>query len=175
MEITEEELKQKITNAVSEATKGMLTQDQFNKTLSARINEEKEKHKKDLEEHDRIAKMTAEEKQKHDFESVSQERDELKKQIAEIEHKQKILKLMTDKKIDVGFYDMFSNVSDYEQAGAVMDKFSKTIQDSIEKAIEDKLKPNVPSTGTNNDNKTNPNAAINNSIRAALGYSTKGE
>lgn len=174
MEISEEDLNKKIADAISEATKGMLTQEQFNKTLSARINEEKEKHKKDLEEHDRIAKMTAEEKQKHDFETVSQERDALKKQLADKEHKEKILKLMSDKKIDSSFYEMFSNVADFEQASVVMDKFSETIKNSIDKAVEEKLKPNIPSTNPNN-NSTTPNAAINNSIRAALGYSTQGD
>lgn len=174
MEITDEELKKKIADAVADATKGMLTQEQFNKTLSARINEEKEKHRKDLEEHDRVAKMTAEEKQKHDFETISQERDALKKQLAEKEHKEKILKLMSGKKIDTSFYELFSNVADYEQAGAAMDKFSETIKQNVDKAVEDKLKPNVPANNNNTD-KTNPNANMNKAIRDALGYSTKGD
>ena len=50
MEITEEELNKKIADAVAEAKKGLLTQDQFNEAISKRIGEVNEKHKKELEE-----------------------------------------------------------------------------------------------------------------------------
>lgn len=171
MEITDEELKKKIDEAVAEKTKGLFTQEQVNKAISTRINEEKEKHKKDIEERERVAKMTAEEKQKHDLEIISQERDEYKKQLAEKEHKEKILTLMSDKKIDSGFFELFAGVSDYEKACAAMDKFNDTIKSNVDKAVEGKLKPNIPSSDKHNNDTNNPNAAINQSIRAALGYS----
>lgn len=152
MEITEEELKKKIESAQAEATKGLLTQEDFDKALSKRINELTEKHKKELDEKEKILKMSAEEKQKHDFEVLTKERDELKSSLAEKEHREKLLTMMSEKKVDNSFYDVFSGVADLEQAGKLMDTLKEQMKSAIDKAVEDKLKPNVPSTnGNGND------------------------
>ena len=82
MEITEEELNKKIAEAQAEAKKGLLTQDDFDKALSKRINELTEKHKKDLEEKEKILKMSEDERRKHDFEVLTKERDELKSSLS---------------------------------------------------------------------------------------------
>lgn len=153
MEITEEELKKKIDEAVASATKGLLTQDQFNEAISKRISEVNEKHKKELEEKEKVAKMTAEEKQKHDFEALAKERDELKNSLAQKEHKEKLTSLMGEKKIDNSFYDMFSGINDLEKAGAMMDNFNKSFENKLNKAIDEKISPHVPNkdTGTTDD------------------------
>lgn len=151
MEISEEDLKQKIAEAQAEAKKGLLTQEDFDKALSKRINELTEKHKKDLEEKEKTAKMTAEEKQKHDFEVLTKERDELKNSLAQKEHKEKLLSLMTEKKVDNSFYEMFSNVTDIEKAGQMMDKFNETLKAQVDAEVDKKLNPHVPSSGGNNN------------------------
>ena len=149
MEITEEELNKKIADAQAEAKKGLLTQDDFDKALSKRINELTEKHKKDLEEKEKILKMSEDERRKHDFEVLTKERDELKTSLQEKEHKEKLLSLMTEKKVDNSFYDMFSAVSDLEVAGQMMDKLNENVKTAIDSEVEKKLKTNVPSTGGN--------------------------
>ena len=152
MEISEEELKKKIDDAVAEATKGLLTQEQFDKSLSERLNKEKEKHKKELEEKEKTAKMSAEEKMKHDFDMVTKERDELKSSLAAKEHKEKLTGMMAEKKIDNSFYSMFSGIQDMDEAGKVMDKFNETLKSKVDAEVEGKLKSNVPGGNNGNDN-----------------------
>ena len=150
MELSEEELNKKIAEAQAEAKKGLLTQEDFDKALSKRINELTEKYKKDLEEKEKTAKMTAEEKQKHDFEVLTKERDELKSSLAEKEHKEKLLSLMSEKKVDNSFYEMFSSVADIEKAGQMMDKFNETLKSQVDAEVEKKINPHVPSSNGNN-------------------------
>lgn len=149
MEITEEELNKKIADAQAEAKKGLLSQEDFDKAMSKRINELTEKHKKELEEKEKTLKMTAEEKQKHDFEVLTKERDELKSSLEAKEHKEKLLSLMTEKKVDNSFYDMFSGVADLDKAGQMMDKFNENFKTAVDTEVESKLKSNVPSSGGN--------------------------
>lgn len=150
MEITEEELKKKIEEAVAESRKGLLTQDQVNEIVAKRLSEANDKHKKEIEERERIAKMSAEEKQKHDFEEMQKERDEFKQQLAQKEHKEKIINLMTEKKIDSSLYDVFSGITDLDVAGNMMNKFNETVTEKVNAEVDKKIKPNVPSVGNNN-------------------------
>ena len=73
MEYTEEQkadiLKQ-IEDATKKAVEGLLNQDQVNEVVSKRIKEVNDKHTKDLEEKEKVAKMSAEEKIKHEIESL---------------------------------------------------------------------------------------------------------
>lgn len=152
MEITEEELNKKIAEAQAEATKGLLTQDDFDKALSKRINELSEKHKRELEEKEKVLKMSEEERRKHDFEVLTKERDDLRTSLQAKEHKEQLLTLMADKKVDNSFYELFQSVTDLEQAGQMMDKLNANVKTAVDSEVEKRLKPNVPSSGgTNND------------------------
>lgn len=151
MEITEEELNKKIAEAQAEAKKGLLTQDDFDKALSKRINELSEKHQKELEEKEKVLKMSEEERRKHDFETLTKERDELKNSLQAKEHKEQLLTLMADKKVDNSFYELFQNVTDLEQAGQMMDKLNANVKTAVDSEVEKRLKPNVPSSGGNNN------------------------
>lgn len=151
MEISEEDLKKKIDEAVSNATKGLFTQEQLDKVISERVNQLNDKHKKELEEKEKVAKMSAEEKLKHDFEEMTKERDELKSSLAAKDFKEKLTALMSEKKIDNSFYEMFSGINDLEKAGVVMDKFNETLKSKVDSEVEVKLNPNVPK-GNNNEN-----------------------
>lgn len=144
MEISEEDLKKKIDEAVSNATKGLFTQEQLDKVISERVNQLNDKHKKELEEKEKVAKMSAEEKLKHDFEEMTKERDELKSSLAAKDFKEKLTALMSEKKIDNSFYEMFSGMNDLEKAGVLMDKFNETLKSKVDAEVEGKLNPNVP-------------------------------
>jgi hypothetical protein len=149
MEISEEELKKKIDEAIAESKKGMFNQEQLNEIVAKRLGEANDKHKKELEEREKIAKMSAEEKQKHDFEVITKERDEFKTKLAERDHKDKILGLMTEKKIDSSLYDIFSNMNDLDKAGQMMDKYNETLASSVSAEVDKKIKPNVPNANGN--------------------------
>lgn len=148
MEITDEELKKKIEEAVATATKGLLTQEQFDESLKKRLSEKEAKHKAELEEVQKTAKMSAEEKQKHDFDELTKERDELKGLLAKKEHTENLSKLMSEKKIGSEFLPMFSNISDLKEAGEMMDKFNSTFEERIKAEKENLISPHTPSTQT---------------------------
>ena len=152
MEISEEELKKKIDDAVAEATKNLFTQEQLDKVISDRVNQLNDKHKKELEEKEKVAKMSAEEKLKHDFDEMTKERDELKSSLAAKERKEKLTSMMAEKKIDNSFYQMFSGIEDMGEAGKMMDKFNETLKSKVDAEVEEKLKPNVPSGNQGNEN-----------------------
>lgn len=149
MEISEEDLKKKIDEAIAEAKKGLFTQEQLDKVVSDRVNQLNDKHKKELEEKEKVAKMSAEEKLKHDFEEMTKERDELKSSLAAKDRKEKLTSLMAEKKIDNSFYEMFSGIEDLEKAGSMMDKFNETFKSKVDAEVEGKINPNVP--GKNNN------------------------
>ena len=146
MELSEEELKKKLDEAVANATKGLLSQEQFDKTLKERLSEKDAKHKAELEEIKRTEKMSAEEKQKHDFEALTKERDELKGLLAKKEHDENIGKLMAEKKIGNEFRQMFIGISDVEQAGALMDEFNKSFEAKLKAEKDELIKPHTPNT-----------------------------
>lgn len=60
----------------------------------------------------------------------------------------KIEALMSDKKIDNSFYEVFSGVTDYEKVSGLMDKFNENIQKQVDGKVDEKLKPNVPNKPT---------------------------
>lgn len=152
MEITEEELQKKLDEAVAKATKSMLSQEQFDEALKKRLSEKEAKHKAEMEELKKTADMSAEEKQKHAFDELTKERDELKGLLAKKEHLENLTKLMTEKKVGAEFLPMFSGISDLKEAGDVMDKFNQAFDERVKKAKDELIAPHTP----NVQNNTNP-------------------
>lgn len=144
MEISEEDLKKKLDEAVANATKGLLTQEQLNEIVQKRLSEKEAKHKAELEEVQKTAKMSAEEKQKHDFENLTKERDELKGLLAQKEHSEGLARLMNEKKIGAEFSEMFSGISDLKTAGEMMDKFNAKFTERLNAEKEALLNPHTP-------------------------------
>ena len=152
MEITDEELQKKLDEAVAKATKGLLSQEQFDEALKKRLSEKEAKHKAELDELKKTADMSAEEKQKHALDELTKERDELKGLLAKKEHIENLTKLMTEKKVSSEFLPMFSNISDIKEAGALMDKFNQAFDAKIKAEKEALINPHTPSIQTT----TNP-------------------
>ncbi|MCX4348367.1 MAG: DUF4355 domain-containing protein [Alphaproteobacteria bacterium] len=175
MEISEEDLKKRLDEAAAKAREGMLTQEDVDKAISKRVAEIKKKHNEELEDERNKAKMSAEELQKHELEKIKAEKAELEKTLKAKEHSEKIVKLMSEKEIDTEFLDLFSGISDIDVASATMDKFCEKLKSKVNAAVDSKIKSHVPDTNTGNSSNPNPNAAINNQIRAALGRYVDGE
>lgn len=173
MEISEEELKKKLDEAAVKAREGMLTQEDVNKTISQRIAEIKKKHTEDLEDERNKAKMSAEELQRHELEKIKAEKVELEKTLQLKEHSEKITKLMSERKIDAEFFDMFSGISDITVASTTMDKFCEKVKTKIDTEVDGKIKPHVPDTNSGARNATSINAVMNQQIRSAAGYTTQ--
>ena len=152
MELTEEELQKKLDEAVANAKKGLLSQEQFDEALKKRLSEKEAKHKAELEEMKKTADMSAEEKQKHAFDELTKERDELKGLLAKKEHLENLTKLMTEKKVSAEFLPMFSGISDIKEAGDMMDKFNQAFAEKVKQAKDELIAPHTPSI----QNNTNP-------------------
>lgn len=167
MELTEEELEQKINDAVKAKTEGLFTQDQVNAAISNRLKEEKQKFEKELADREKKASMDASQLEKYEREKLESENKELKSKIQQKEHAETISKLMADKKIDAGFFDTFSGISDIEQAKIQMDKFNETLSQKVSAEIDGKIKAHVPSAPPNNA--TDDNMTMNAAIRSAAG------
>lgn len=151
MELTDEELQKKLDEAVAKATKGLLSQEQFDEALKKRLSEKEAKHKAELEEAQKTASMTAEEKQKHAFEELAKERDELKGLLAKKEHIENLTKLMTEKKVGSEFLPMFSNISDLKEASEMMDKFNEAFDAKIKAEKESLINPHTPNIQISNN------------------------
>lgn len=150
MEITEEELQKKLDEAVAKASKGMLSQEQFDEALKKRLSEKEAKHKAELEELKKTADMSAEEKQKHALDELTKERDELKGLLAKKEHLENLTRLMAEKKVGTEFLPMFSEISDIKEAGAMMDKFNEAFEAKIKAEKEALISPHTPSVQNKN-------------------------
>jgi hypothetical protein len=150
MEYTEEQkadIQKQIDEAKKEATKGFLSQEQFDKALSKRIGEIQSKHEAEIKEKEETAKMDASTKMKHDMEKLQKalkEKDDILKQK---EHHEGIRNLMAEKNIGKDFFDMFVGLQDMEKAGVMMDKFNETTKSEVDKAVDSKINPHVPKTG----------------------------
>ena len=151
MELTDEELQKKLDEAVAKATKGLLSQEQFDEALKKRLSEKEAKHKAELEEIQKTASMTAEEKQKHAFEELAKERDELKGLLAKKEHIENLTKLMSEKKVGSEFLPMFSSISDLKQASEMMDKFNEAFDAKIKAEKESLINPHTPNIQISNN------------------------
>lgn len=148
MEYTEEQ-KADIQKQIEEATKGLLNQEQIDAIVSKRVKDLSDKHAKDLEEKEKIAKMTADEKIKHELEQYKTQLAEKDSLLAQKEHKEKLSALMGEKKVSNEFFDMFANVTDLEKAGALMDKFNESFTAKLNTEIDNKITPHAPSKQTN--------------------------
>lgn len=143
----EEELQKKLDEGVTKDIK-LLSQEQFDKILKERLAEKEAKHRAELEEVQKTAKMSAEEKQHHDFEALAKERDELKGLLAQKEHDENITKLMGEKKICNEFKQMFIGIPDIKQAGELMEEFNKTFEAKLKAEKENLINPHTPKIQT---------------------------
>ncbi len=68
--------------------------------------------------------MSADEKIKHELETVQKELEATKGVLSKKEHSEALVKLMNEKKISPEFFDVFSEMSDLEKASGAMDNFN---------------------------------------------------
>lgn len=136
---SEEELQEAINKAVAEATKGMLTKDKVNEIVKAEKAKEAER-----------AKMTAEE-------LAEEERKETQEKLAAAQEEIRVMKLSNDtsklldeKEIPQHFAE-FLMKDDLETTKENVEKFKKTYEEDIKKAVKEALKTDTPKTGNESE------------------------
>lgn len=112
-----------------------------------------EKKDKEIEEAKKLEKMSAQEKAEHKNAELQREIDELKREKALSEMSKEARKLLAEKNIAVSDDILARLVStDATETKAAIDSFAKLFSESVEKAVTERLRGNVPATGTANNN-----------------------
>lgn len=139
-----------IDKAVAEATKGMLSQDEVNKIVEKRLAREKEKAEKERTQAEELAKLSAEERAKKEFEiemaektaKYEEQMQEFAKMKADFEKTQllaQVQKELNDRNLPIGMANQLVG-KDAEESMKNIQTFESDWNTSLQKAIDDKLK-----------------------------------
>lgn len=112
-----------------------------------------EKKDKEVEEAKKLEKMSAEEKIAHERDSIKAELDELKREKALSEMSKTARKLLSEKNITISD-DLLSLMvtTDATETKAAIDSFAKLFSESVENAVKERVRGEVPTAGTANPN-----------------------
>lgn len=112
-----------------------------------------EKKDKEVEEAKKLEKMSAEEKIAHERDSIKAELDELKREKALSEMSKTARKLLSEKNITISD-DLLSLMvtTDATETKAAIDSFAKLFTESVENAVKERVRGEVPTAGTASNN-----------------------
>ena len=158
-----------IDKAVAEATKDMLSQDKVNEIVEKRLAREREKAEKERTQAEELAKLSAEERKQKEFEiEMAEKQAEYDKQMqefakmkADFEKTQllaQVQKELNDRNLPIGMANQLLG-KDAEDSMANIKTFEKDWNDSLQKALDDKLKnssssPKINLKGDENQTKS---------------------
>ena len=158
-----------IDKAVAEATKDLLSQDKVNEIVEKRLAREREKAEKERTQAEELAKLSAEERKQKEFEIEMAKRNEqyeaqmkeFNKMKADFEKTQllaQVQKELNDRNLPIGMANQLLG-KDAEDSMANIKTFEKDWNDSLQKALDDKLKnssssPKINLKGDENQTKS---------------------
>ena len=166
--VTNEETKQEQTTETiqeidtekTETEDKTFKQDDVNKIVTDRLARERAKWEKEYnqklesekKEAERLAKMTAAEKEKAIFEKQKVDLAKKEKEIALKEMKFEAVKILSDKGLPVDFVDMLAT-NDADKTKENIDSFDKAFKSALSKAVDERIKASStsPKTGTTVD------------------------
>lgn len=121
----------------------------LDKIISKKFAAWQEKKEKEIEEAKKLEKMSAQEKIEHKNSELQKEIDELKREKALAEMSKTARKLLSEKNITVSDELLSLMVTtDATETKAAIDSFSKLFTESVESAVTERLRGNVPAAGT---------------------------
>lgn len=125
----------------------------LDKIIGKKFAEWQMKKEKEIEEAKKLEKMSAQEKAEHKSAELQRELDELKREKALAEMSKTARKLLAEKNITVSDELLSLMVTtDATETKAAIDSFSKLFTESVESAVTERLRGNVPTAGTANNN-----------------------
>lgn len=154
------ETTQEIDTEKTETEDKTFKQDDVNKIVTDRLARERAKWEKEYnqklesekKEAERLAKMTAAEKEKAIFEKQKGDLAKKEKEIALKEMKFEAVKILSDKGLPVDFVDMLAT-NDADRTKENIDNFYKAFKAALSKAVDERIKASStsPKTGTTVD------------------------
>lgn len=125
----------------------------LDKIIGKKFAEWQTKKEKELEEAKKLEKMSAEEKIAHERDSIKAELVELKREKALSEMSKTARKLLSEKNITVSDELLSLMVTtDATETKAAIDSFAKLFNESVENAVKERVRGEVPTAGTANPN-----------------------
>ena len=173
-----------IDKAVAEATKDMLSQDKVNEIVEKRLAREREKAEKERTQAEELAKLSAEERKQKEFEiEMAKKNEEFEAQMkefnkmkADFEKTQllaQVQKELNDRNLPIGMANQLLG-KDAEDSMANIKTFEKDWNDSLQKALDDKLKNSSSSPKINLKGDENQTKAVKDmSLSEYLEYRAK--
>ena len=149
-------------NQQGQETTKTFTQDDVNKLLQSETDkrvtdalktaqtkwekEFSEKLAKEKAETERLAKLTADEKQQEEIKKKNEELANKESELRKRELKLDTINALSEKKLPVGFSDFLMG-ADADSTHANIKKFAESFQNAIENAVNDRLKGKPPASG----------------------------
>ncbi|KEI89324.1 hypothetical protein N493_07385 [Clostridium botulinum B2 433] len=137
----------KNTDVVTEDSKTeekiSMTQQEFDKIIQKRLDREKKKAEAEKIEAEKLAKMSAEEKAKHEFEKEKSKFEEERKKYQLDKMELELIKQLDSKKLPVEFSKYLLS-EDAETCLKNINEFEKVWQQAIQNAVNEKLKGTTP-------------------------------
>ena len=125
----------------------------LDKIIGKKFAEWQTKKEKEIEEAKKLEKMSAQEKAEHKSAELQRELDELKREKALAEMSKTARKLLSEKNITVSDELLSLMVTtDATETKAAIDSFAKLFSESVENAVKERVRGNVPAAGTANIN-----------------------
>lgn len=125
----------------------------LDKIIGKKFAEWQTKKEKEIEEAKKLEKMSAQEKAEHKSAELQRELDELKREKALAEMSKTARKLLSEKNITVSDELLSLMVTtDATETKAAIDSFAKLFSESVENAVKERVRGEVPATGTANNN-----------------------
>lgn len=143
---TIEDTTKKENVAATENKEKTFTQEDIDKIIARTIARERKKAEEEREEAAKVAKMTAEEKAKHEFEQEKKRFEEERALYLKDKTKMTLERKLMENELDVNLAD-FLIAEDEDTSLDNLNKFKEIFNSCLEKAVAKRLKGETPKTG----------------------------
>lgn len=121
----------------------------LDKIIGKKFAQWQEKKQREVEEAEKLAKMSEQEKAEHQRDELQKELDALKKEKALSEMSKTARKLLAEKNITVSDELLSMMVTtDATETKTAIDSFAKLFEETVENAVKERLRGEVPKTST---------------------------
>lgn len=129
------------------------TDEDLDKIINRKFAEMEKKKQKEVDEAKKLAEMNAQQKAEYERDQIRKELDAYKRKDALAEMAKTARKMLADENINVSDELLSMMVTtDAEGTKKAIDSFAKMFKDSVETAVKERLRGDMPRRGTGSDN-----------------------
>ena len=151
----QEESKTYTQEEVDKMLEGLMNQEQVNEVLEKRLARERKKKEEEIQEAERLAKLSQAEREKELNEKTKQELEEAKATIRRMNLEHDTEKILVEKSLPLEF-KAFLIGEDEESTNENIKAFEATYQKAIENGVNERLKTGAPRAGGTTGGIKNP-------------------